>query len=220
MPSEEREKMSPPAVEHRIILAHPDPESFCGSVAQLWMERAQRHHQTCTLRDLYAERFDPVLKSNERPGKADYAPPADILQECDRLAAIDVLVLVYPMWFGGQPAMLKGYLERVLGNAALYVGDEPHERPLSGTRLVQISTSATTSSWLAEKGVESAMHTLFDRYLAEVLGAERAYRLHLDAITEGMSYERGNLELEKVKQVADKVCADANAARWARAQGR
>lgn len=212
--------MAPTPVAHRIVLAHPDSDSFCASVARCWIERAQKHHQTCTLRDLYAEGFDPILKANERPGKPDYAPAADVLQECDRLASTDVLVLVYPMWFGSLPAMLKGYLERVLGNAARYVGDEPHERPLTGTRLVQISTSSTTTAWLAEKGVESAMHTLFDRYLADVLGAERAHRLNLDAIVEGMSPERGMMELEKVKQMADRVCADANAARWARAQSR
>ncbi|MBP8233061.1 MULTISPECIES: NAD(P)H-dependent oxidoreductase [Sphingomonadaceae] len=212
--------MAPPAVDHTIVLAHPDQDSFCASVARCWLERAQKHHQTGTVLDLYAEGFDPILKANERPGKPDYAPPPEILAECDRLARTDVLVLVYPMWFGSMPAMLKGYLERVLGNAARYVGDEPHERPLNGTRLVQISTSSTSSAWLAEKGVESAMHTLFDRYLSDVLGAERAYRLALDNIVDGMSADRGAMELEKVRQTADRICADANAARWAQAQSR
>ncbi|KAK0341061.1 hypothetical protein LTR94_027959, partial [Friedmanniomyces endolithicus] len=96
--------MAPPAVDHTIVLAHPDQDSFCASVARCWLERAQKHHQTGTVLDLYAEGFDPILKANERPGKPDYAPPPEILAECDRLARTDVLVLVYPMWFGSMPA--------------------------------------------------------------------------------------------------------------------
>ena len=210
--------MTPPPVEQQIILAHPDPDSFCASVAEQWLKRAHKHHQNCTVKDLYREGFDPVPKINERPGKPGYAPPEGLVAECERLEATDVVVLVYPMWFGAPPAMLKGYLERVLGNATAFNRDGPVERPLRNTRLVQISTSATASSWLAEKGVQSAIHALFDRYLADVLGVPQAYRLHLDGITDGMSQEKGAVELEKVNLLADKVCADANAARWDRAR--
>lgn len=210
--------MAPPAVEQQIILAHPDPESFCASVAKCWLERASSYHQTCTLRDLYAEGFDPILKINERPGKPSYAPPQMLLDDGERLRALDVIVLVYPVWFGTPPAMMKGYLERVLGNATSFASDGPSGKPLARARLVQISTSATRSSWLAEKGVEGALHTLFDRYLAEVLGAQNSCHLNLDAITDDMSRERGAMELERVCQLADKVCAEANAARRERAR--
>ncbi|WP_422067282.1 NAD(P)H-dependent oxidoreductase [Sphingobium yanoikuyae] len=71
--------MAPPAVDHTIVLAHPDQDSFCASVARCWLERAQKHHQTGTVLDLYAEGFDPILKANERPGKPDYAPPPRFL---------------------------------------------------------------------------------------------------------------------------------------------
>jgi len=212
--------MAPPAVEQQIILTHPDPESFCASVAKCWIERVSSHHQNCTLRDLYAEGFDPVLKINERPGKPGYAPPQALLDEGQRLETLDVIVLIYPVWFGSPPAMMKGYLERVLGNATFFASEGPTEKPLRRARLVQISTSRTRSSWLAEKGVESALHTLFDRYLADVLGAHHTHRLNLDAITNTMTPGQGAMELEQVRQLADKVCAEANAARWERAQAK
>lgn len=206
--------MSPPVVEHQIILAHPDPESFCASVAWRWMEKAQHNRQHCALRDLYAEGFDPLLKASERPGKPGYAPSRPLLDDLQHLQARQVLILVYPVWFGTPPAMMKGYIERMFSPALTFARQGCEGQPLNKLRLVQISTSACSASWLAEKGVESALHTLFDRYLADVLGVEHAYHLHLDSICEGMSREHGAAELARVDLLADKVCAEANAVRW------
>lgn len=210
--------MTPPPVDHRIILAHPDRDSFCAAAARRWAARVRGHHQSGSLRDLYSEGFDPVLKDSERPGKAQYDPSSQLLSESASLEAADVLVFVYPIWFGAPPAMMKGFIDRVLGNATTFARDGSQEKPLSRTRLVQISTSAGASSWLAEQGVESALHTMFDRYLTEVLGCPKSYRLHLDGILDGMSPARGDMELARVDALADQVCADANAARWERAR--
>jgi NAD(P)H dehydrogenase (quinone) len=73
-------------------------------------------------------------------------------------------------------------------------------------------------AWLAEKGVTGALHTIFDRYVAEVFGARTAYRLHLDSITEAMAERLATSHLLEVDGLADQVCAEANADRWDRAR--
>lgn len=177
------------AIGQLVVLAHPDPGSFCASITRRWEGRVQSNHPTRKLRDLYGEGFDPVLKAHEQPGKPGFAPLAKNFAECQKLQRLDVLVFVYPVWFGAPLAMLKGYLERVVGSAVSFAKDAADQvKPLSDVRLVQISTSGSSEPWLAEKGIPSALHTIFDRYIAEVFGAKKMYRLHLDSIGEGMGY--------------------------------
>jgi len=212
--------MVPPPVVHRLVLAHPDANSFCAAIARRWQDRARRNHQTCELRDLYRDGFDPVLRANEQPGKIGYAPLAENLSECRRLMDLDVLIFVYPVWFGTPPAMLKGYLERVVGSGVAFGPGGEDVKPLANVRLVQIATSASSEAWLAEKGVPGALHTIFDQYIAGVFGAEKTHRLHLDSIVEGMGKHRAAMRLAEVDELADIVCAEANAGRWERERTR
>ena len=179
--------MEPPqAVQQLVVLAHPSAQSFCSSIAQRWQDRAARNHQICDLRDLYREGFDPVLKAAEQPGKPGFAPDAANVAECQRMQNIDVLIFVYPVWFGSPPAMLKGYFDRVIGCGIAFKEGEQTAKPLADVRVVQIATLASSEPWLAEKGVKGALHTLYDQYIAEVFGAKSVLRLHLGTISETM----------------------------------
>lgn len=207
---------TPPAVEHLVVLAHPDADSFCASVAHCWNAAAVSHRQHCCILDLYREGFDPVLKKEEQPGKPGFSPPPDLLELAERLQAIDVLVLIYPIWFGTPPAMMKGFLERVVGIGTVFADGQDRGKPLDGVHLVDVSTSASSEPWLAEHGIKSSLRTVFDRYIADVFGASSSDRLHLDNITAGMSRAGGDLKLAQVREFARRVCANANAGRWAR----
>jgi NAD(P)H dehydrogenase (quinone) len=210
---------SPLPVEQLVVLTHPDQHSFCASIAKRWSERAVKHHQKCASRDLYREGFDPVLRATEQPGKGGFAPLQENLAECRRLAQLDVLVFIYPIWFGSPPAMLKGYLERVVGSGVAFGPGAEQAKPLANVRLVQIATSASGRPWLSEKGVPMALHTIYDQYIAEVFGAKQAYRLHLDSISADMAPLHAAEQLGRVDELADRVCAEANADRWERARG-
>jgi NAD(P)H dehydrogenase (quinone) len=196
------------SVKQRIVLCHPDTKSLCSAIAKRWLARAQGHHQECEVRDLYAEGFDPVLKSNEQPGKQGYAPLKVNLAELEVLKALDVLVFVYPIWFGSPPAMLKGYFERVVGCGNV-VNTQGHAKPLAGVRLVSICTSGARGVWLAEKGVTGALHTIFDQYVSEAFGSKKTYRIHLDSIDDRTDDFFIRTRLADVDQFADQVCADA-----------
>ena len=100
---------------HAVILCHPDPHSFNRGVADAYCAAVRKCGQDVVVRDFYAMGFDPVLKGHERPTGADFTPSPDVRRELDLLRPCDVFVLVYPIWFGTPPAMLKGYVERVLG---------------------------------------------------------------------------------------------------------
>src|SRR3546814_9587759 len=105
--------------------------------SDLWQERVRHHHQDCDLRDLYRDNFDPVLKANEQPGKEGYAPRPENVAEREHLEKLDVLTFVYPVWFGTPPAMLKGYLERVVGSGIGFGFGVEYPKPLANVGLVR-----------------------------------------------------------------------------------
>ncbi len=98
-----------------IVHCHPNPDSFSHAlyVAVRGTLEQAGHELRCM--DLYAEGFEPVMTLEERiaylpnPGliEARVQPHVDALRWCEHL------VLIYPTWFYGPPAMLKGWLERV-----------------------------------------------------------------------------------------------------------
>lgn len=98
--------------DHYVVLANPSPRSFCHAIAHTYAAEVQRQRQrqTVTVTDLCGIAFDPVLKNVERADRDDRHHPW-IAAEFDRVSASGALVLVYPIWFGGPPAILKGYVD-------------------------------------------------------------------------------------------------------------
>jgi NAD(P)H dehydrogenase (quinone) len=95
-----------------IITAHPLPRSLTARLAATVESEARAQGWQITRRDLYAQGFDPRLTADERAGY--YATPADTLaEEKQELATAKVLILVFPTWWFGFPAILKGWFDRV-----------------------------------------------------------------------------------------------------------
>ena len=148
--------------KHAVIACHPEKKSFTLSVAERYAATVRAHGHEVVIRDLYRNRFKPVLRASERRG----TPAPDVVHEWGQLGKIDVYVLVYPIWFGTPPAMLKGYIDRVFGaGRSRGQGGEggPRER-LEGKRLVSLTSSGSMRAWLNEKGVLMSLHNVCDRY--------------------------------------------------------
>jgi len=97
-----------------VLHAHPVAESFNGALHRLAVERLKAAGHMVDDCDLYAEDFDPRLTREERLGYHDTdTNTASVQFHVDRLRAADAMVLSYPVWNFGYPAMLKGYFDRV-----------------------------------------------------------------------------------------------------------
>jgi len=98
-----------------VVKTHPRQDSFCAALTgavQAGLDRAGHEHR---LLDLYGEKFDPLLSIAEWEGHLD--PPESKHQIQDQLRAIrwaEGIVFVHPTWWSGPPAMLSGWLQRVL----------------------------------------------------------------------------------------------------------
>lgn len=101
-----------------VILGHPQPGSFNHAIAERAVRTLREDGHTVWFHDLYAEGFDPLLPHGEIPRGA--ALPPDIQQQCDEIAAADGIVIVHPNWWGQPPAILKGWVDRVIRPGVAY----------------------------------------------------------------------------------------------------
>lgn len=98
-----------------VLYCHPCPESFTAAVRDTVLARLAAAGAEVRLTDLYARGFDPALSAAEHRGYLDSpGNRAPVARDCDDLAWADTLIFVYPTWWYGLPAVLKGWLDRVL----------------------------------------------------------------------------------------------------------
>lgn len=193
---------------HVVILSHPESGSFNHAIATAYCDAVRWAGQEVVLRDLYAIGFDPVLKATEKPGPRHPHPLRDVADELEIIRRSDVFVLIYPIWFGSAPAMLKGYVDRVLGAGVVpeAVKDGKPTGLLGGKQLLSFTTSATHGVWLAEQGQESALVTVFDRYLVHAFGMKGDKHVHFDHITDELTPRFAGQNLRDVKDEAQRMC--------------
>ncbi len=97
-----------------LVHAHPVAESFNGGLHRFIRERLEAAGHAVDDCNLYAEGFDPRLTREERLGYHDIPDNLGPVREyVERLQAADALVLSYPVWNFGYPAILKGFFDRV-----------------------------------------------------------------------------------------------------------
>ena len=101
-----------------VILAHPAAGSFNHAIAQAAAAALRDNHHTVRYHDLYEERFDPILPASEMPKNAVVHPL--VRQHCDEIAEADGIVIVHPNWWGQPPAVMKGWIDRVIRPGVAY----------------------------------------------------------------------------------------------------
>ena len=98
-----------------VVHCHPCPDSLSGAVNAAVCEALAARGDAVDLLDLYAGGFDPAMSREEWLGYHDEAANLrPVRPHAERVARADALLFTYPTWWFGPPAMLKGWLERVM----------------------------------------------------------------------------------------------------------
>lgn len=127
-----------------IVFAHPEPNSFNGALRDVAIETLGRRGYEVEVSDLHAEGFDPVEKADhylqrvdanafsamaeQRHASDTLSLPHDVEREIDRLERADLVILQFPLWWHSQPAMLKGWFDRVFVAGKLYTSKMRYDR--------------------------------------------------------------------------------------------
>jgi NAD(P)H dehydrogenase (quinone) len=97
-----------------VVYCHPVAESFAAAAHRTVLEALAEAGHEVTDVDLYAEHFDPVMSRQERLDYLNTERNERLVKRYDdQLVGTEALVLIYPAWWYGMPAMLKGYFDRV-----------------------------------------------------------------------------------------------------------
>ena len=129
-----------------IINGHPDKESFCFALAESYKKGADSAGADCKLVHLIDLEFNPILTFGYR--KISELEP-DLVKMQQEILAADHLVLVYPNWWATFPALLKGFLDRVLvpGFAFKYREDSPFWDKLLAGKTARMIVTMDTPKW-------------------------------------------------------------------------
>lgn len=101
-----------------VVLAHPEKGSFNHAIATQACETITANGHTLIFHDLYEEDFDPRLPGGEIHRDGDL--PDIIARHCNEAAAADGIIIVHPNWWGMPPALLTGWVDRVMRPGTAY----------------------------------------------------------------------------------------------------
>jgi NAD(P)H dehydrogenase (quinone) len=173
-----------------IIYAHPEPTSFTGALKERAVAALTRAGHTVEVSDLYGEKFNPVAGRHDftsvaNPERFHYQSEqelaarsggfaADIRREQERVRAADVLVLQFPLWWGGTPAILKGWFDRVLAYGFAYVDGRRFDTGIfKGRRALFSVTTGGTPERFSKDGVYGEVERVLypvERLLLQYMG--------------------------------------------------
>jgi putative NADPH-quinone reductase len=135
----------------RILLvhAHPRPDSFNAALKDAVLKGLGNRHEV-ELRDLYAEGFNPALSAEERGRYHDIPANLEGIEDhVESLRRAEALILVYPTWWYGLPAMLKGWFDRVWSpGVAFTLTDGAIAPALTNIRRIIVVTTYGSPRWL------------------------------------------------------------------------
>lgn len=136
-----------------ILYCHPSDTSFAAAVRDRVVDRLTTKGAELRLIDLYGEGFNPVLSAEEWASQGNVPQNrAPVAAHAEALAWCDTLIFVFPTWWNGLPAMLKGWLDRVMlpGVAYHLPGDGGRIRPgLRQVRAMGIFTTGGANRWIS-----------------------------------------------------------------------
>ena len=159
------------AMKAHIVLAHPEGNSYNGRLAQTSERTLRAHGFEVTVSDLYRMGFDPCeagrhyheraddtvfhAQTEQRFNAQNGSTPSDVAAEADRLLAADVLVVHFPLWWFGAPAILKGWMDRVFVYGKVYKSQMRYDAGICrGRKMIACMTTGASEDACSFNGQE------------------------------------------------------------------
>ncbi|TYO95052.1 NAD(P)H-dependent oxidoreductase [Desulfallas thermosapovorans] len=145
-----------------VIYCHPNPKSFNAAILDVVKQELEQKGAKIKVKDLYAMNWNPVLSAADFQKFLAGEKPEDIAREQADVVWADVLVLISPIWWFSIPAMLKGYIDRVMSQGFAYEYTPTGPRGLlTGKRAAVITTSGADENTANQTGMMKALNTSF-----------------------------------------------------------
>ncbi|MRJ77085.1 flavodoxin family protein [Aeromicrobium sp. SMF47] len=193
-----------------LLLAHPRSTSFCHALAERVAEQLIELGHEVRSHDLYAERFDPILATYESHTTGDETESA-LAREEDPLISLhraelrqaDGLAVVHPNWWGMPPAILTGWVDRVVvpGVAYRLADATGHPEPLAPVQQLFVVNTSDTTDEREETLYKDPLASIWGRCIAPYLGSPAVTRRVLRPVA-GSSDQQRAAWLDEVGMLA------------------
>jgi len=170
-------------MNHLIVFAHPNSKSFGKAIEETVSKASAEKGFHTRVKDLYIENFNPVLSQSDFEALGSGKIPADIRAEQDLITWADAISFVYPIWWTGFPAILKGYIDRVFSYGFAYeVRDGAVVGLLKGKRVRLFSTTGTPDPVYDSNGMHDSMKQTQDTGIFRFSGIDDVEHLFFGAV--------------------------------------
>jgi putative NADPH-quinone reductase len=186
-----------------VILAHPNKSSFNHAIAKVALEVLNQNRHEVYFHDLYEEKFDPILFAEEIPKAASLHN--GIAKHCTEIAEADGIVIIHPNWWGQPPAILKGWVDRVIRPGVAYEfleGDSGEGVPngLLEAKTVLVFNTSNTPEDRELKVFGDPLETIWKNCIFGLCGVNEFHRRMFGEIVTSTDEQR-NRWLGEVKEI-------------------
>ena len=184
-----------------VILAHPSDRSFNHAIARTAIEQLKANGHMVIFHDLYRENFDPLITREEI--SKDALLPEVITEHCKEIAEADGIVIVHPNWWGQPPAILKGWVDRVIrpGIAYEFLESDSGEGVPSGLLSAKAAIVFNTSDTESERELSvfgDPLETIWRNCIFGLCGVNKFHRRIFRIIVTSTDDQRKNW-LDEIK---------------------
>ncbi len=194
-------------MHYLIVYSHPNPASFNHAIRETVLKSLKQKDRAVRIRDLYALHFDPVLQGTELEGLQQGRVARDTEIEQEHVRWADVFVFIYPIWWAGMPAILRGYIDRVFSKGFAYdYGADGIKGLLGGKKVQIINTMGAPLAAYETAGIFKSIEQLTDQEMFRFCGMEVIGHQYFGSVPTVTQGERAKM-LEEVARMADSLPA-------------
>lgn len=189
-----------------VILGHPYNESFNHAIADTCNNRLVENGHSVVFHDLYQEGFNPIIDTIEIPkhGQID-----DIIKNhCDDLINSDGIIIIHPNWWGQPPAIIKGWIDRIIRPGIAYEfeeGDNGEGTPIGllKAKIGLVFNTSNTSEERENSIFKDPLDTIWKNCIFDFCGVKQFDR-RMFRIIVNSDLDQRNIWLNEVKMMIDK----------------
>lgn len=171
-----------------IILCHPVSEKIKKIVSNELTGLYDRYKLETELRDLYEINFNPVLSMSDISASRNGTFSEDILEEQKAVREADFILFIYPIWWMGMPAMLKGYIDRVFSEGFAYsVTNKGVKRLLKGKKVVIVNTFGQPSELYPMRFYDQSIS--YEKQIFESCGMDVVLHYYMETYLENVEID-------------------------------
>ncbi|MCD4728238.1 MAG: NAD(P)H-dependent oxidoreductase [Pirellulales bacterium] len=186
-----------------VVAATPSISSFNFAIAERVVSCLTEQGHTVWFHDLYREKFPAILENEEIASDAELDPL--ITSHCEELTSADGVVIIHPNWWGQPPAILKGWVDRIIRPGTAYVceGNPGEVGEVIGLLTGKFGVVFTTGDTDTEREMSyflDPLETLWKNCIFGFCGVEKFTRRHFNIVLTS-TLEQRKAWLDEVKTV-------------------